>query len=381
MTVWKQGLIVALAAALAGFGYWYFGASDAPAPDGGPDSSAARQNGPARAMPVEAKPVTVGPVARRIEAVGSLRSDESVVIRPEIAGRIAQIRFAEGEAIERGAVLVILESSIQRAELAQAEAALALSQANYGRADELYRKRAGTKRALDEALARMRQDEARLQLARAVFSKTELRAPFSGVLGLRRVSVGGYVTPGQDIVNLENLNPIKLDFRVPEIFFSVVAPGQSVRVGVDAFPGRSFDGQVYAIDPQVDANGRALAARARIPNDDGSLRPGMFARIELVLERRAEAVLVPEEALVPRGDDQYVFRVVDGKAAFTRVVTGQRRAAMVEISEGLAAGDVVVTAGQMKIRDGMPVMNTLAQKPSAAPAAPDAAKPAAQPAG
>ena len=379
MRVWKQGVIVALAAVIAGIGYWTLGTDDAAAPDGG--LGAPQAAGPQRAMPVEAKPVTVGPIARRIEAVGSLRSDESVVIRPEIAGRIAQIRFAEGEAVERGAVLATLESSIQRAELAQAEAGLALSRANHRRADELFRKRAGTKRALDEALARMRQDEARLQLARAVHAKTELRAPFSGVLGLRRVSVGAYVTPGQDIVNLEKLNPIKLDFRVPELFLAAVAPGQTVRIGVDAFPNQDFAGQVYAIDPLVDANGRALAVRARVANDTGSLRPGMFARVTLVLEQRADAILVPEEALVPRGTEQYVFRILDGKAGFTRVVTGQRRAAMVEIREGLSADDVVVTAGQTKIRDGMPVLNILAQRPGATPGAPAKAKPAADPAG
>lgn len=362
---------LALALVLAGGAYWYFG--DAPQLD---KTDVGEK---ARATPVEAAPVIIGPVARRVTAIGSLRSDESVVIRPEIAGRIARIHFNEGEAVAAGAPLISFDDSVPRAQVAEAEAGLSLSTANYERAKELVARRAGTQRALDEALARLNQDRARVDLARAVLRKYALHAPFSGVLGLRRVSTGEYANPGQDMVNLEKIDPIKLDFRVPELFFAALAVGQSVKIDVDSFPGQNFVGQVLAIDPLIDKDGRAVLVRARIDNTDRALRPGMFARVALVLESRAAAVLVPEQALTPRGDEQFVFRILDGKAALTKVTTGQRRDALVEIVSGLTEGDMVISAGQAKIRDGAPVTNILAPSPAAdSPAAadPPAAKPA-----
>jgi membrane fusion protein (multidrug efflux system) len=182
-----------------------------------------------------------------------------------------------------------------------------------------------------------------------------LMAPFDGVLGLRKVSVGDYVTPGQDMVNLESIASLKVDFRVPEIFLAALKPGQEIGVTVDAFPGRRFDGVVYAIDPLVDEAGRSVALRARIPNADRELRPGAFVSVTLVVERRENAVMVPEQAMVARGGEQFVYRIVDGVAVLTGVTTGKRRNAQVEIIKGLAAGDVVVTAGQMKLRDGVAV--------------------------
>ncbi|HEX6978687.1 MAG TPA: efflux RND transporter periplasmic adaptor subunit [Alphaproteobacteria bacterium] len=351
-------IVVLLLAAGAGGAYRYFAAQPAAQAGAGPGAG-----GPPGgfAMPVEAAPVRVGPSRQQVHAVGSLRSNESVTIRPEVAGRITRINFDEGQKVKRGQVLVQLDASVAQAELAQAQAALALARANYDRAEELARRGAGTQRALDEARARLRSDEAAVRLAEARLEKYTLVAPFDGVVGLRQVSIGDYVAAGTDMVNLEQIDPLKVDFRVPEIFLASVRPGQRISVAVDALPGREFGGEVYAIDPLVDAGGRSIVIRARIANPDDSLRPGLFARVTLTIDERAEALFVAEQSIVPVGDQHFVFKVVDGQQAGSKVVAytpvkiGERRRGEVEIREGLRPGDVVVTAGLLKIRDGMPV--------------------------
>ncbi|PWC34335.1 efflux RND transporter periplasmic adaptor subunit [Azospirillum sp. TSO35-2] len=358
--------------ALAGGAYWYFvkqggtvagltatlkAAGGAPAQGGasGAPGGGAKPPGGMPPMPVEAATVRVGTVDRTVTAVGSLLSNESVMIRPEIAGRISEIAFKEGQRVTKGSVLVRLDDAIARATLAQAQASIAFSRAELSRADQLVRQNTGPLRSREQAAAKLLADEAAVQLAKAQLDKQVITAPFDGVLGLRKVSVGDFVQAGKDIVNLEDIDTLKLDFRVPEMFLPAVKVGQTVKVAVDAFGGRSFDGTVYAIDPLVDVNGRALAVRARVPNPDGNLRPGLFARVGLTLVTVPNAVLIPEQAIVAFGKDQFVFKVVDGKVSQTKVTLGERRNAEVEITQGLAAGDVVVTAGQLKIRDGAPV--------------------------
>jgi membrane fusion protein (multidrug efflux system) len=332
-------------------GAWWFFYFEPPQAEGAPAPAAQG----AMAMPVETARVHVGPIQRRLTAVGSLRSNESVIIRPELAGRIADIRFEEGERVRRGQPLVVLDDSIYRAEVDEVQASLELSRANYDRALDLLQRGAGTTKARDEALAELRADEAGLHLSRARLDKTVITAPFDGVVGLRKVSVGDFVNVGQDMVNLEQIHPLKADFRVAEVYLAAVRPGQRIELAVDAFPGENFAGEVYAIDPLIDESGRSIVLRARLPNEDGRLRPGLFARVTLVLNERNDALQIPEQALVPQGQEQFVFRVVDGKAALTKVAVGIRREGMVEIIEGLGPQDQVVTAGQLKIRDGAPV--------------------------
>lgn len=342
-------IVAALLVAVAvGAGHWYLNIR--------PDTAAAPAAGGPPSVPVEAAIVQTAVVSDEVSAVGTLRSNESVMIRPEIAGRIASINFKEGEPVEAGQVLVSLDDSTHQAELADARAALKLAESNFRRLDELFKKGSITARERDEALARLESTRATLQLSQARLDKTDVTAPFAGMLGLRRVSPGDYVTPGQDLVNLEDIDPIKVDFRIPERHLSSLSTGQLIRVRVDAFPSRAFDGEVYAIDPQIDPGGRSIAIRAYIDNPDLVLRPGLFARVRLVVAERPGAMVVPEEAIVPRGDQRYVFRVVDGKAALTEVTIGQRQGGNVEIVAGLSRDDTVVTAGQLKIRDGAPVV-------------------------
>ncbi|MCU0803764.1 MAG: efflux RND transporter periplasmic adaptor subunit [Burkholderiales bacterium] len=353
-------ILIPLVAALAlGYlAYSYFRAPatpQAPAAGGGPGRGA---GGPAPgdfAVAVEVGTVAVEPVTEEVTAVGTLRSNESVVVRPEVSGRIATIGFTEGGRVEKGAVLVALDASVQDAELQQAKASFALRERNLRRTEELLRDRFVSQSALDEATANLRVAESNVALAEAKLGKTRIRAPFPGVIGIRRVSVGDYVKEGQDLVTLEDISSLKVDFRVPEVFLTRLARGQTLAISTEAIPGRSFQATVEAIDPLIDEAGRAVLIRARLLNTEGMLRPGMFVRVRLVLTERPRALVVAEEAIVPIGADQFVFRVVGGKAERVKVATGVRRAGRVEIREGLAAGDTVVTAGQIKLRDGVSV--------------------------
>lgn len=308
-----------------------------------------------RAMPVEAAAVETGPVRDQIEAVGDIIADESVVIRPEIAGQIEGIHFVEGSTVKKGELLFSLDDAILTAELADATAALELAKRNYERSKALFSRQVGTERTRDEALAAMQSGEAKVALARARLDKTKITAPFSGLVGFREVSLGAYVAAGTDLVRLVKTDPIEVDFRIPERFLSALSQGQEVDVHVDAYPGRQFKGTVFALDNVVDVNGRSIRVRARIANPQGLLRPGLFARVKLVTEVRRNAVMVPETAIVPDPKGEFVYRIIDGKAKKTSVKLGLRMAGKVEIVEGLGEGDVVVTAGQQKIRDGAPV--------------------------
>ena len=319
--------------------------------------------GPGGPVPVEAQPVRVGPAETSLDAVGTLISNESVVLRPEVSGRVASINFGEGGMVQKGMVLVELDSSIESAELAQAEATRTLARSNFERASELRRNNAGTQRSLDEAEAALRTANAAVDLAQARLDKRKLVAPFDARAGLRNVSPGAFVTSDSAIVNLEQIDPIKVDFRVPELFLPTVVQGQRITVGIDAFPGQSFAGEVKALNPLIDASGRAIVVRAEVGNEEGKLRPGLFARVHLQLAERENALFVPEQAVQPQGERAFVFKVVDpgdGKAVarLTPVTLGNRRQGEVEVREGLAPNDLVVTAGQLKIRDGVPVQVT-----------------------
>ncbi|WP_374449803.1 efflux RND transporter periplasmic adaptor subunit [Stella sp.] len=325
------------------------------------------------AMPVEAAQVTVGRAERRVNAVGSLRSNESVLVRPEVSGRIVTLGFEEGQKVRRGQMLVQLDTSVERAELAQAQAQLNLARTNAERADELVRRGAGTQRALDEARATLRTSEASVQLAQARIEKMTVVAPFDGIAGLRRVSIGAFVQAGAEVVNLEQIDPLKVDFRVPEVFLAAVRTGQRIAVTVDAMAGEEFVGEVTAIDPLVDAAGRSIVIRARLANPDDKLRPGVFARVGLTLAERENAVFVPEQSLVPQGERHFVFKVVDGGdgkkiVRLTEVKLGQRQPARAEVVEGLTPGDVVVTGGLLKVQDGLPVQVVPAPPAAGTPA-------------
>lgn len=337
--------------------------SDPPPAATKPVSQAAAPAKPS-GLPVKAVVVKVGPVVDTVTAVGSLLADESVMIRPELDGRIVGLHFREGQAVKRGQKLVTIDSSEYQAQLAAVSADLRTEKQRYTRAKELFEQKFITKEALDVQQGTVERHEARVQEIQVRVDKTVIRAPFSGIAGLREISAGAYVKAGDDIVRLENLDSIKVDFRVPEVYLSTVGRDQAVALGVDAYPNELFQGRVYAVQPMVEEESRTALMRARIPNKGHKLKPGMFVRVSLTLATRQNAITVPEQALWPQGTDNFVFRVVDGKVALTKVVLGKRGPGEVEIRQGLSAGDMVVTEGQIKLQDGAPVMVMGAPAPS-----------------
>lgn len=292
---------------------------------------------------------------KSVTAVGSLRSDESVIVRAEQSGRITALNFKEGQAVRAGQLLVQLDDSLARAELEQAKANQKLGKAKFDRAVELQQKNFISGQARDEAENVMRVADATVSLAEAKLTKLFIKSPFAGTVGLRSASVGDYVKDGQDIVNLEKTDPIKVDFKVPEIFQSKIRVGQTLSVALDALPGKTFSGVVYAMNPQLDTAGRALVLRAQMPNRSGDFKPGMFARVRLTIADSGETIVVPEQAVAMQGEDQVMYKVVDGRALRTKVEVGQRREGKAEIIEGIGAGDTIVVAGWQKLRDGAAV--------------------------
>jgi membrane fusion protein (multidrug efflux system) len=307
-------------------------------------------------IPVNMMKVSATPVSSTVNAVGALIAEDSVVLRPEIDGRINRLLFKEGQPVRKGALLVTLDSADQRARVAAAQADLKLAQSRYKRSEDLVAQNFISRQALDEARANLDVLRARLQQEQAALDKTALRAPFAAVAGLRQVSPGAYVNKGDDIVRLDALGTLKLEVPVPETYLPLVRIGLPVTLSIDALPGRTFSGKVHAIDPVVDPVSRNVRVRARIANPTGLLKPGMFARVTADLGGKTHAILLPEQVIAPRPDGNYVFLAVDGKAELRKVTLGKREPGRVEIVSGVAAGDTVVLDGQIKLRPGVPVV-------------------------
>jgi membrane fusion protein (multidrug efflux system) len=333
-------------------------AAAGPAAAGAPGAA----RGPAGPVAVDTARVETMQLVDDLNAVGNLRSNESVILRPEVAGRIVKLNFKDGERVKKGQLLVAFDSSVNQAEVEQARAELNIAKSNFRRNEDLAQRKFISERAKDESAASVQVLDAKLALAAARLSKLEIRAPFSGVVGIRMVSVGDYVKDGADLVNLEDLSSVKVDFRIPEKYADVIKSGQGMEVMLDALPGQVFKARVDAIDPQVDSAGRSALLRGHIDNPQARLKPGMFARVRLILAQRDQALVVPEEAIVPQGEKVTVWKVVDGRAMRTEVKIGLRRNAKAEIVAGLQKGDLVVTAGQIRLsRDGMAVKVSGAQ--------------------
>lgn len=314
---------------------------------------------------VEVTKVSTQSLRDDAQAVGTVRSRQSVMLRPEVSGRIAHIGFKDGAGVKRGQVLVRLDDTLQKAELSQAEAQLSIAQANWRRNQELVAQNFVAQRVLDESQASLQVAQAQVALAKARLERMVIRAPFDGVTGLKLVDVGAYVKDGADLVNLEDTSELLVDYRLPERYQTKVKPGQSVEMALDGLPGEKFKGRIVAVDPLLDANGRSLLVRAALPGKaDGSVRPGMFARVTTVFDVFDNAMVVPEEAIVPQGGKQFVFRIDkegEGDSAKSlskrvEVQLGARRGPMVQVSGDIKPGDTVVLAGQQRLqKDGTAV--------------------------
>lgn len=445
-------------AAASGGGWWVLNKPISPVVDGGGPSAGSNAGSnagaavapgagkgatpptggtPARAAGVEVSKVERASLRDDAQAVGTLRSRQNTVLRPEVAGRISQLGFADGARVRKGQLLVKLDDALQAAEIKQAQAQVAIARANYKRNQELVAQHFVAQRVLDESQATVQVAEAQLALAEARLQRMAILAPFDGTVGIRSVNVGDFVKDGADLVNLEDISSLYVDFRLPERFLSRLKRGQPVEVQMDAFPGRAFKATVEAIDPLVDANGRSIGVRAVLPNtagqpvqvaatgqtgqppagaqakvqpttppasrpvapaaEAGPLRPGMFAKVTAVFAVRDNALTVPEEAIVPQGGRQFVIKVVpaDTLAPEARaklppetvsvsqraeVKLGIRRPGRVELLDGVAEGDTVVVAGQQRLqKDGAAVRVIDMARPAGPPAAAPAAAAASVP--
>ncbi|TFZ08081.1 efflux RND transporter periplasmic adaptor subunit [Ramlibacter humi] len=359
-------IAVAGIAAASGAAWWYQNkpSHSAAAAEGGPAATApaGAASGSTRAPAVEVAKVEVMRLTDDAQAVGSLRSRQSVVVRPEVSGRVTQLNFRDGQRVKKGQVLVQLDDQLPMAQVLQARAELSIARANHKRNQDLLAQNFIAAQRVDESAANLQVAEARLALAEATAARLKIVAPFDGTAGIRTVNVGDYLKDGADVVNLEDIDAVFVDFRLPERYQTKLKVGQVATVQADALPGRRWTAVVQAIDPLVEANGRSIGIRGCIDNRQLQLRPGMFARVTAVFGERDNAAVVPEEAIVPQGNRQFVIRLVDGPdqdskiAQRVEVKVGIRRPGRVEITEGLQPGDVVVTAGQQRVqKDGTPV--------------------------
>jgi membrane fusion protein (multidrug efflux system) len=331
------------------------------APKGAAEASSAAGNGAGVGKPVtvEAARVELARLSDDTQAVGSLRSRRGVVLRPEVSGRITQLNFTDGQRVRKGQVLVQFDDQLPLAQVQQSQAELSIARANQKRNQELVAQNFISQRSLDESAANLQVAEAKLSLAQATAARLKIVAPFDGIAGIRLVNVGDYLKDGADIVNIEDIEAIFVDFRLPERFQNKVRRGQTAMLDIDALPGRSYTAQIQAIDPLIDANGRSIGIRGCIDNRQLQLRPGMFARVNTVFGVRENARVVPEEAIVPQGSRQFVIKLLEGPNEQTRttkrveVKVGLRTPGKVEILEGLEPGDTVVATGQQRVqKDG-----------------------------
>ncbi|NQW92775.1 MAG: efflux RND transporter periplasmic adaptor subunit [Polaromonas sp.] len=358
----------------------------------GAPQAAASAPGGGRPPSVEVARVEAARLTDDTQAVGSLRSRRGVVLRPEVSGRISQLNFTDGQRVKQGQVLVQFDDQLPQAQVQQALAELSIAQANQKRNQELVAQNFISQRSLDESAANLQVARAKLSLAQATAARLKIVAPFDGIAGIRLVNVGDYLKDGADIVNIEDIDAIFVDFRLPERFQSKVKRGQTAMLDMDALPGRKFSAKIQAIDPLIDANGRSVGVRGCIDNRQSQLRPGMFARVNAVFGVRENAKVIPEEAIVPQGGKQFVIKLVKSDDSKTQtsqrveVKLGLRSPGKVEVLEGLEIGDTVVVAGQQRVqRDGttVTVVDLSAARPGrsgdvpAGGGPPGAAKPAA----
>lgn len=333
--------------------------------------------GPGSAVSVEVGRVETMRLVDAAEAVGSVQSHQAVVLRPEASGRVAALGFADGRQVKRGQLMVQLDDALQRAQLQQAQAQAGIARTQLERNRELVGQGFVTQNAVDQSAAALEVALAQVALAQAQLARMKVLAPFDGQAGIRAVNVGDYVKDGADLVSVVDASRVWVDYRLPERYSAQVVSGLAVSVAFDALPGRRFDGRIEAVEARVDADGRALLVRARLDNRDGLLKPGMFARARTVFGVRAKALVVPEQALVPEGGEQILLRIVDTPkgpvAERLQARLGIRVPGKVEVLEGLAAGERVVTAGQDRLlrgnRQPVRIVEVGAQASTAAPAA------------
>jgi membrane fusion protein (multidrug efflux system) len=329
---------------------------------GGPGAGGGGGGGGPMGLPVEVVVARADTVRDEIAATGQIEAMQSIDLRPEVDGRIVEFLIREGQEVEQGTPLFKVDDAQLRAQVAQLEAKRDLANQALARAKELAQQNASSAADLEQAEATGRAAQAEYDLQRIRLDRTTVRAPFSGVVGQRYVSVGDYVTPSTKLVSLHTVNPQRATFQVPERFARQLRPGQQVAFRVAAIAGRDFTGTVDFVDPVVQLPGRTILVKARVPNPERLLQPGMFIEARLVTAVRPKAVVIPEDAVVPAEGANFVWVVQDGKADRRKVELGVRTPGFIEIASGVDAGAQVVVGGLAMLAPGAPVMPRVVER-------------------
>lgn len=307
--------------------------------------------------PVEVTDVNPQTVRDRFHALGTLEADQNIEVVSEIGGKVRSINFVEGQPVQKGATLVQIEDAEYRAEAKRSEAQRQLAVTDFDRASKLHEQNVISTQELEDKRAALEVAEANEELAKARLAKTRIIAPWSGLIGRKRVSDGGYVKAGDPITDMARVDEIRVQFAAPERFFGSLKSGIEVTVTTPAFPGETFHGRVTVVDPMVDPATRNVQLVARIPNTQRRLRPGMSANVAVTLDERTRALMVPDESLFADGTQTFVYVVKpDSTVTKTAVRTGARDSSMVEVLQGLEPGTRVVKAGHQKLYEGAKVM-------------------------
>jgi membrane fusion protein, multidrug efflux system len=307
-----------------------------------------------QALPVEAVVVKPTTFDKKLVVTGAILANESVEIKPELSGKIQGIYFTEGQAVKKGSLLIKIDDAELRAQLDKQKFNKKLNEDNEFRQRKLLEKEAISQEEYDNALNRLNTTEADIRLLEAQLAKTTIIAPFNGFIGFRYVSEGAYISTSTVIATLYNLNPAKLEFSIPAKHASRVSVKSKIYFTLES-DTTTLTGEVYAVEPQIDASTRTLKIRALTPNPKGKMLPGQFATIQLVLEHLSTAIMVPTECVVPEQDGNKVFVLENGSVKEVRVTAGERTDRSLEILAGLKPGDTVLTSGILQLKGGMSV--------------------------
>ena len=319
------------------------------------------------AMPVEVAAAIRDTVVDAIAATGQIEAIQSIELRPEVSGRITDLLVREGQEVGAGTALFKVDDAELKAQVAQAEAERQLARQALERTKQLIAQNASSTSDLEQAEAKSRGADANYDLLKTRLDRTMVRAPFAGVIGRRLVSIGTYVSPQTPLITLQSVNPQHASFDVPERYADRLRRGQLVSFQVAALPGKNFSGEVVFVDPVVSLPGRTILIKARVPNNEHQLQAGMFIEARLATNIRPNAVVVPEDALLPMQGATFVWVVKDAKASQRQVTVGVRTAGWAEVQSGVEAGDQVVVGGLERLFPNAPVMARVVERHRGAP--------------
>lgn len=304
---------------------------------------------------VEVERARLGSLTKTVTAVGTLVGNQSVKIRPEVHGLISKIHVTGGEEVKEGQPLFEIDSRTFQAELKEAQARLSLAQAEYNRTEKLAASNFASGKNRDKVGSELKIAEANVDNAKTKLERTVIYAPFTGIIGIHNLSIGSPINEQTELATLVDVDPIKIDFKLPADYLKNISVGQTVKVTVDGFGEKKYKAIIESIDSTVEENGHSIAIRAVMNNKNGVFKPGIFARADVVVGSKDDAIIVPQSAIEISGDEEFLYKVVEGIAFRVPVATDIQEGENMDVIRGVNAGDLIITVGQSKIRDGVPV--------------------------